>query len=644
MTSGAGLWKRLRAGACALACLLGVGTLAMAAEPVSSGTPERARAAVPDHSHASIGLPAAAPQAATPAREVRIGVLAFMRDESMAMDWRPLLQHLQDTLPAYRFSLQYFDHNGLNQAVESGSIDFLITNPGQYVELESRYGITRLLTLDSGMQEGGASGAAFGSTVIALRSRADLQQLQDLRNQRLAVVGQEAFAGYQILWGEMARIGMDPAVDSSRLIRTGLPMEQVVQAVLDGKADAGVIRTCLLESHPQWQQQLRVVAPMLLPGFPCASSTRLYPNWPVASLRGTSPELAKLLTASLLGMSVAQDRMSWSVPADYQSVHELFRTLQIGPYAYLREPTLMVLAQRYWPWVAGLALLIVLWIVYTVHVEHQVRARTAALQQALDMRDALEEKAREAKEQADHMARLSVLGELSSTLAHELNQPLAAIGNYARSLLRRADQQRLTDDAVRTAAGEMATQADRAADIVTRIRSFSRKRSAQSGPVSPVRLAQDAIALFRGMMVHPPTVLVDSRLPDEVLVDADALQIQQVLLNLLKNGWDATRELESGHQTLQLSVDGDAQNVRLSVQDDGEPVSAVALESLFQPFYTTKPDGLGLGLAICRTIAEAHGGRLDARAGDAGRGLKFTLSLPRYTPPNPEAVLHHDPA
>ena len=91
-------------------------------------------------------------------------------------------------------------------------------------------------------------------------------------------------------------------------------------------------------------------------------------------------------------------------------------------------------------------------------------------------------------------------------------------------------------------------------------------------------------------------------------------------------------------------MDGDAQNVRLSVQDDGEPVSAAALESLFQPFYTTKPDGLGLGLAICRTIAEAHGGRLDARAGDAGRGLKFTLSLPRYTPPNPEAVPHHDPA
>ena len=631
MGIGAGLWRRCRAGAFALACLLGVAASSAQVAPDAPSAP------------ASTAAAAARPAASAP--EVRIGVLAFMRDDSITMDWRPLLQHLQDTLPGYRFSLQYLDHNGLNQAVESGTIAFLITNPGQYVELESRHGVTRLLTLDHGMQEGSASGAAFGSTVIALRDRADLQQLQDLRNQRLAVVGQEAFAGYQILWGEMARIGMDPAVDTARLIRTGLPMEQVVQAVLDGKADAGVIRTCLLEAHPQWQQQLRVVAPVQLPDFPCASSTRLYPNWPVASLRGTSPELAKQLTASLLGMTVAADQMSWSVPADYQSVHELFRTLEIGPYAYLREPTLMVLAQRYWPWVAGLALLIVLWIVYTVHVEHQVRARTAALQQALDARDALEDKARQAKEQADHMARLSVLGELSSTLAHELNQPLAAIGNYARSLLRRANQQRLTDDAVRTAAGEVATQADRAADIVTRIRSFSRKRSAQSGPVSPVRLAEDAVALFRGMMVHAPTVLVHNRVPDDVLVDADALQIQQVLLNLLKNGLDATRQLEPEHQTLQIALDADARQVQLAVQDDGEPLPPDALQSLFQPFYTTKPDGLGLGLAICRTIAEAHGGRLDARAGDHGRGLRFTLTLPRYLPPSPLAEAPaYDPA
>ncbi len=593
---------------------------------------------------AAVAAASASSAAAAPAaRDIQIGVLAFMRDDSVSTDWRQLLRHLQDTLPGYRFQLRYLDHNALNRAVETGSIDFLITNPGQYVELESRYGITRLLTLDSGPQEGSRSAAAVGATVIALRQRSDLQQLQDLRNQRLAVVGREGFAGYQLLWGEMARIGMDPALDAAQLISTGLPMEQVVQAVLDGRADAGVIRTCLLEANPAWQQQLRVVATVQTPGFPCASSTRLYPNWPIASLRGTSPELAKAVTASLLGMTQADDGLSWSVPADYQSVHELFRTLEIGPYAYLR-PTLATLASRYWPWVAALALLLALWVVYTVHVEHQVKLRTAALEQALNARDALEDKARQAQEQADHLARLSVLGELSGTLAHELNQPLAAIGNYARSLLLRADQQRLTDAAVRTAAGEMAGQAERAADIISRIRSFARKRSALGGPVAPAQLAQDAVTLFRGMMVHPPTVLLDDTLPDDVQVDVDALQIQQVLLNLLKNGYDATRQLPAEHQTLHLSLAAAGNTVQLAVQDDGEPVSADTLEHLFQSFYTTKSEGLGLGLSICHTIAEAHGGRLDAAPGPGGRGLVFTLTLPRYLPPSSPAETPRDPA
>lgn len=121
-----------------------------------------------------------------------------------------------------------------------------------------------------------------------------------------------------------------------------------------------------------------------------------------------------MVAIALLGMRAERDGLAWTVPADYQAVHELFRQLQIGPYTYLRAPTPMALAERYWPWIAGFALLIVGWIFYTVRVEHPVHSRTAALREAMAAREAMAVRMHGAQEQAEHLSRLSVLGELST--------------------------------------------------------------------------------------------------------------------------------------------------------------------------------------------------------------------------------------
>jgi two-component system sensor histidine kinase TtrS len=227
------------------------------------------------------------------------------------------------------------------------------------------------------------------------------------------------------------------------------------------------------------------------------------------------------------------------------------------------------------------------------------------------------------------MARLSVLGELSGTLAHELNQPLAAIGNYAQSLRRRLDNGRLTDAAVREASDEITGQAARAAGILGRIRGFARKRAAVRESIAPGEIAAEAVALFRGMLAIAPSVAFANALPRSTRVVVDPLQIQQVLLNLLKNGYDAARGLAPERRHLALSiVAGDPGNIRFVVRDFGTGLDAATRDRLFEPFFTTKPDGLGLGLSICRTIAEAHGGRLTAAPAADGPGTVFILSLP----------------
>ncbi|NMF89132.1 sensor histidine kinase [Aromatoleum petrolei] len=574
-----------------------------------------------------------APARSAPADDpdaVRIGVLAFLGAEAAIGEWSPVQRRVQAALPGRTVSLVQLDHRGLRDAAAAGEIDFLITNPGHYVELEAELGASRILTLDPGPPR--TPERSIGSAVIVQAGSGGLRTLADLRGKRLAVVSTEGFGGFQTVWRELAAQGIDPQRDLAELKVVGLPMTNVFEAVARGDVDAGVVRSCLLESREEWRRDFAVLDARKEADFPCASSTRLYPDWPLATLRHTPTALARDVTLALLGMSADRDGMEWAVPADYQAVHEMFRELQIGPYAYLREPTLMVLAERYWPWIATFALLLAAWILYTVRVEHLVHARTAELRAALAAREALEARIRANQEQADHLARLSVLGELAGTLAHELNQPLATIANYAQSLIRRSDNGRLTDDAVREASAEIAGQAERAAGILGRIRGFARKRAAVRERVAPGTLVAEAVALFRGMLANAPDIAVDDALPADASVDVDPLQIQQVLLNLLKNGYDAARGLPPERQRLAVRIGKgageSAGHAHITVRDYGCGLDAAARERLFEPFFTTKPDGLGLGLSICRTIAEAHRGRLTVDGTGEAPGCEFILSLP----------------
>ena len=559
---------------------------------------------------------------------VRIGVLAYLGADAAVEEWTPVATQLRRALPDRSVELLSLDHAALNKAAQSGQVDFVITNPGHYVELEARVRASRILTLQTGAALPTSAWQAVGAAVITLAGNPQVQHLADLRGQRVAIVGKEAFSGYQAVWRELAAEGIDPERDLRALHLVGLPMDRVLEAVASGAADAGFVRACMVESRPEWRARFRVVAPRAEPDFACATSTRVYPNWPIATLPHTDSALARAVTIALLEMRADSSPITWTVPADYQSVHDLQRELMIGPYANLRVPTLTALVQRYWPWLAGLLGLIVLGGFYTLHVERQVQARTAALRQAAREREELQARLRQSREQAEHMARLSVLGELSGTLAHELNQPLAAIGNYAQSLLRRIDNQRLTPDAAREAASEMAGQAERAAGVLGRIRAFAKKRVAQRRPTDPVALVQESVALFRGMQVHAPAVDVVDELRAGTMLTVDALQIQQVLLNLLKNGWDATRHLPPERQLLTVRLHQDAGGVHIAVRDRGDALSSEQQLHLFEPFFTTKTDGLGLGLSICRSIAEAHGGRLDAATAQDGPGLQLTLTLP----------------
>ena len=258
----------------------------------------------------------------------------------------------------------------------------------------------------------------------------------------------DAFGGYLIAALELKHQGLDTGSDLAAVRFVGLPMTRVVEAVRSGDVDAGIVRTCLLEQLVERgalrSEDYRVLSPRQEPGLACATSTPLYPDWPIAVTRQTDPALAKAVVRALLEMPEGEGRLSWTVPADYRPVHDVYQELRVGPYAGLGAVTPEALVRRFWPWLLGVFALLAAWVIHTVRVEYQVHRRTRELREALQARKEAETRVRQNQEQMDHLSRLSVLGELSGNLAHEINQPLTSMGTYARSLLRRQSRGTLT--------------------------------------------------------------------------------------------------------------------------------------------------------------------------------------------------------
>lgn len=230
--------------------------------------------------------------------------------------------------------------------------------------------------------------------------------------------------------------------------------------------------------------------------------------------------------------------------------------------------------------------------------------------------------------QLQQTARLITMGEMASTLAHELNQPLAAIANYCRGGMSRLEQGRLDEAAARAVLEKAATQAERAGSILNRIRDFVRKSEPRRESVPLAEIVEGVVEIMTPEAKrHNVRLLVE--LP-EVLppVRADQILIEQVLVNLIRNGIEAmARTRPAARQIRVQAARQDERHVAVAVIDRGRGLSPEEREQIFTSFFTTKPDGLGMGLKICRSIVEFHEGRLMVEDNPQG-GTVFRFTLP----------------
>jgi C4-dicarboxylate-specific signal transduction histidine kinase len=239
-----------------------------------------------------------------------------------------------------------------------------------------------------------------------------------------------------------------------------------------------------------------------------------------------------------------------------------------------------------------------------------------------------ERRYREVQMDLAHANRVATMGQLTASIAHEVNQPIATARNNAASALRFLSRSPPDLEEVREALGCIVNDVDRAGDVIGGIRKLIQKAPAPRGDRVDINEAiREVIVLTRGEALKAG-VAVQMQLAEGLpLVQGDRVQLQQVLLNLVLNAVEAMSSVDDGSRELSISTGRGADAILIAVRDSGPGIDPEHFERVFQSFYTTKPEGIGMGLAICRSIVGAHEGRLWADANEP-RGAVFQFTLP----------------
>ncbi|MEE8379908.1 MAG: PhnD/SsuA/transferrin family substrate-binding protein, partial [Gammaproteobacteria bacterium] len=378
-------------------------------------------------------LPATDTLAANTAdKEVSIAVLAIRGVPKAIKMWTPTASYLNNAIPGYTFKIQPVSIDSIEENIASGKADFVLANPALYAQLESKYGITRIATLRN--RRPGGSYTQFGALIITRADRDDIKTLQDLKGKSFMAVHPRAFGGWWMAWRKMKQIGIDPEKDFSNLEYSGFPQDKIVMAVKNGKVDAGTIRTDILErmaaSGKINLDEFHVLDPQITPGFPFAHSTRLYPEWPFAITRNTSSELAQDVAIALLRLSrhsfAAKESKSegWTVPLDYQPVHELMKELRVGPYAKQIEISVDEVVDQYSPYIIAITFLFIA-ILIGAAIIYRFNRKLSSSKDALIKE--VKERLRAETEQHKQMERIRTLYEVSSMPGLTLEQQIDEI-------------------------------------------------------------------------------------------------------------------------------------------------------------------------------------------------------------------------
>lgn len=543
-----------------------------------------------------------------------IGILALRGETATRTHWQPLVDSLNHAVPDAHFRLLPLDLNGMREAVNQGTIQFVLTNPGQFVQLNSHYHLRWLSSLRSG--QGSAVESMTTGSAILVRSASSITRPQDLAGRTLGAVDAQAFGGYLLGYRALRDAGLQ--VDDSKVRFVGFPADALLYLLREDAIQAAIVPVCLLESMDSEglidKSQFRVLLQKNV-AFHCLTSTPLYPDWSFAALPGVDDRVADAVTRALLSSP------RWGAPTSTSDTEALLRELN-------RHPEQQRIGQMVIDWMRqhrlaiGLCLLlVVLFIANYGWVMVLVNRRGRALEQANSQLLAQQQTLEQARQ-------MSILGEMASGFAHELNQPLAAIRMYAQGGLNHlsAAENRA---AVEKALVNIESQAERCGLIIRHLREWAnpaRQSKQATESLTPCDVAGTLRQVLTLLQLEKaaPGLAVHLTRHQTVMLFLPPVVLEQVLANIILNA------VQAGASNLWIDLDRDEQQHRITLQDDAGGVPAEQLAELFRPFHSGKKTGMGLGLVICQRLLRGVNGDISVnnhRAPDGSDGTRVTLTF-----------------
>lgn len=559
------------------------------------------------------------------AQSWNIGVLAMRGEVSTRLQWQPLETLLNQQIPGEQFHIQPLDLRQMQEAVNRGTVQFVVTNPAQFVQLNSRAALRWLASLRS-TRGGKATSNVIGSAILVRRD-SGITSAHDLIGKTVGAIDAQAFGGYLLGYKALSDAGLRPERDL-RLTFTGFPADALLYLLREKAVQAVIVPVCLLEKMDE-EGLIRKTDFMTVlnhpTSIPCLTSTPLYPDWSFAALPAVSDELADRVTRALFN-APQNAAFRWGAPASTREVEALLRDVRQHPQQRQLWLDVKSWLIQHRLAMGGAVLVLLLLTLNYIWVMLLVRRRGRQLERNNVL-------LRKQEQELETARQMSVLGEMTSGFAHELNQPLSAIRHYAQGCLirlRSQDQQHPLLPALE----HIDTQAQRGADTLHNLRQWVSQ--AQGNPVMTddwqVVNVHDAIHHVWQLLRMPqqfPAVALQMQIGKALTLTLPSVLLEQVLANLVLNA------AQAGATTVWFSAQREEGDVSIQVQDNAGGIDEVQLYQAFQPFMTTRKEGMGLGLAICQRLVRYANGDIEIKnhqAPDEKAGVVVTLHFKQ----NPE--------